>query len=144
MLGRSWQCNNQCGSDCCSEIFLPLSDMQKETLARGHYFAGPNYTDWKWLGYHPGVKVQKIGIKRKIIPLKEYTIKYNEALGKHMLHMETRCGKLMPDRRCKVYRSRPEVCKKAECIVYSDRPWIRWYGKNGLLKDVPVQDMSSE
>lgn len=136
--GKSWECNNQCKSNCCSELFLPLdSEQHTSVLMNGHFIAHPNYTDWEWLGYHDSVKIEKTRVhgRRKILVLRPFVVKYNNTINKYMLYIEDKCVKLMPDGRCRIYKKRPEICKKGECVVFSIKKKIQWYAENGLLKD---------
>jgi hypothetical protein len=43
---------------------------------------------------------------------------------------------LLPNGKCKVYRARPEICKKADCPVFTKSKEIRWYAEHGKLKVV--------
>lgn len=137
LKGKTWNCNNQCGADCCSDLFLYLSPSQRVELENERNYTVPsNYTDFKWLKLHKGVKIEKmLGGNRKITPLKKYKIIFHPHLGTDMLYMVDKCSKLLPNGRCKIYRSRPEACRNADCILFTKNKIIRWYGETGVLKD---------
>ena len=60
----------------------------------------------------------------------DYTFKHHEHLEQDMLYIDEKCGKLLPDGRCKVYRARPMICKTAECQIFTPNKIINWYAKN--------------
>lgn len=135
IAGKSWSCNNDCGFNCCSDLFLPVSPEQRLSLEKvGHFIVDSNYADFKWLGYHKAIKIEKISQGwRKLTPLKKYEFKLNQHLGKDMVFIEDKCKMLLQNNRCKIYRSRPQICRVADCPAFSKNQSIRWYGKQGVL-----------
>lgn len=137
--GKEWKCNCQCQSNCCSEVFLPINQAQKKSIQeKGFWYVDHDYTDFRWLKLHKIFKVEKTSNKkeRKITILKtKYEFKYNQFINQEMLYVQDKCSMLLPDNKCKIFRNRPDICKKAECIVFSIKKSIRWYGENGTLKD---------
>ena len=145
IAGKSWSCNLQCQgnpkdgiSNCCSEIFIPVNPDQRISIENNNYFiAKSTLVDWEWLKLHDGLTIEKLSNgDRKISVNKSYTFKFNLFMGKDMLYIEDRCKMLLKDGRCKIYRARPQACRKAECPVYSNKLSIRFYAQNGVLKNV--------
>lgn len=140
ILGRDWTCNMQCGANCCSEIFLPLNKAQMESIIKDRFWiVDHDYTDFKWLGYHKVFKIINTGDKgtRRIELAQgvEYEFKKHPMIECHtMIYIQDKCVMLLPNNRCKAFRSRPNICKKAECVVFG-RDKIQWYGENGVLAD---------
>jgi len=128
-------------SNCCSEVFLPLNKAQQKSIEEERsWTVDANFTDFKWLKYHKAFNVINTGNRgERLIQIKEgydYEFKKHPFLPAHtFLYVQDKCSMLLSDGRCKVFRNRPEICKKAECIVFNERPVINWYGKNGLLAD---------
>jgi Fe-S-cluster containining protein len=137
--GKDWECMNQCKSNCCSEIFLPLSPAQKTSFEKeGFWIADNNFTDYDWLNYHKALVIEKKDKGfRKISLQKDVSFEfiYNPYTNFEEIHILDKCSKLLPDGRCKVYRARPVICKKSLCIVFDIRKAITHYGEKGLLKD---------
>jgi len=136
--GKRWSCRNQCGSNCCSEIFLPVNKYHMKTIKEeGYFIVDNNYSDFIWVGYHPSLEIKKLDRTKRMINVltKDYEFKYHEIIGMHMLFINEPCKHLQKDGKCKIYRKAPEICRKAECPVFTDNPDIFWYAKNGKLKE---------
>ena len=136
-MKKDWKCNNKCGSNCCSEIFLPLSKDQKELLElNGEYIVDNKYADFRWLGFYKGIEVKKLKNGWRLIKVvSPYEIKYHKFLLKHMLYIEGKCDKLLKNDKCKIFRNRPQTCKVSLCAVFEKDNKINWYADNGLLKE---------
>lgn len=87
-------CEN-CNAKCCRYAAIEL-DMPK------------NKADWdeiKWLLMHENVRV------------------YKDNEGEWVAELVTNCKNLMPDNKCRIYASRPELCKNHEvdcCVMNGD------------------------
>lgn len=137
--GKDYSCKQECKSNCCSEIFLPLSFYQKRTFEeQGFFQANNNYMDYEWLGYHKGVIIEKLDKGNRNISVCKnviYTMLFNAFSNNYQLHILDKCSKLQPDNKCKVYRSRPEICRKALCPLKDDREVTKFFAEHGLLKE---------
>jgi Fe-S-cluster containining protein len=138
--GKDWTCNRQCKSDCCSEIYLPLNPEQKKSFeADGSWVVDNNYSDFGWMEYHKCLKIEKLkGGDRKITFLGgnvQHKIVFNPFKNTDEIYILDKCTKLLTDGRCKVYRARPEICKKALCPVFDIRASLQFYAQNGRLKE---------
>jgi Fe-S-cluster containining protein len=140
VLDKKFDCHRDCGFNCCSEIFLDLPPGYKKSFEENGYFiAGNNYSDYEWLGYHDDVVLEKLPKGNRKISIKpgiEFELIFNPFRGYEMLRMNSVCNKLESDGRCKIYRSRPEICKAALCTVFTDKPTIKWFAQNGVLRDI--------
>jgi hypothetical protein len=139
LFGKVWQCNNTCGKDCCSELFLPMDKLSKASFdAHGSWIVSPNYADFEWLSYHKSLTIEKLPSgNRKITFSKNvpYKYVYNPYRKMDEIHIIDKCDKLLNDGKCKIFRARPQICKVADCPVFSNKAEIIHYGKNGLLKE---------
>jgi len=145
-MAKEWSCNNQCKSNCCSEIFLELSPEQREQFERDETFIqekdevekleGLDF--YRWLRFHEQFAVQNMldGRKKIIFKGKIFDIKYNPFLSKDLLYVDDPCQKLNDDYFCTVYGNRPKMCKLAKCPVFDASVRIRWFAKHGKLKSV--------
>lgn len=136
--GIPWNCGNSCKANCCSEIFLPLPTAYRDMFEEhGYWIANSNYSDWRWMEFHKEVKTEKMdGGSRKIwIDHVNFDIIFNPFQGYDEIHIHSPCSMLLPDNKCKVFRSRPEICKRAECIFFSKKPELRFYAEYGMLRD---------
>ena len=137
--GKDWSCKNQCMSNCCSEIFFPLNPEQRVCYDQNGYWIAPHdYTDWDWVKMHNAVQVTKLTDGQRRISVSDDVDKkiiYNSLLSMDMLRVEDKCRNLLKDGRCKVYRARPQICKKADCPVFTVDPKVIWYAKIGFLKE---------
>lgn len=140
VMGKDWECKNQCESNCCSEIFLDLPPAYHQSFEKeGYFIVGNNYTEFDWLEFHEGLKIEKLPKGNRKISIKEGVkseVIFNPFRGYNMLHVLTPCNKLEPDGRCKIYRARPKICATSLCPVFTDKPTIMWFAAAGLLKDV--------
>jgi len=139
ITGKDWTCNNQCRGNCCSEIFLPLPPAYKTSfLEKGFYIANNNYSDYRWLEFHKVIIMEKMPSGDRKISLKEgteYKIIFNPFKGYDELYVKDVCMMLRQDLKCKVFRARPDICKKSRCIVFDNSLEIQFYAENGLLKE---------
>lgn len=135
---KEWVCNNTCGFNCCSEIFLPVTPIQRMFInKKGYFVVEEDYTDFKWLGYHDAFDIKELdeGKKKIIVKTKDYKYYWNPYVKKHMIYIKNKCNKILDDNKCSIFEDRPVICMKAECPVFSEKKKIRWYGKKGLLKE---------
>ena len=136
--GKSWNCNNQCKSDCCSEIFLPITVDQRTSFEKTRSFeVDNNYADFTWLSYHKAYTIEKLDSGKRKLTLKEglsWKIIFNPFRNCDEIYVGDKCSKLLPDGKCKIYRARPQICQKAQCPVFSTIAKIQFYGLNGKLK----------
>lgn len=67
-----------------------------------------------------------------------YEIIFNPFKNIDEIHILDKCKMLLPNNKCKIYRARPDICAKAECILFSKalNENLRFYAKNGLLKGI--------
>lgn len=138
VTGKIWQCNNQCNSNCCSEVWLKINPEQRYSLEKqGYFIAEPDLSEWRWVEFHKKLNIEKLAKGKRKISVRndDYKIRWNEYLNTDMVYVKDKCIQLLPDNRCRVYRNRPMVCKIGECAVFSIKKKIQWYGENGLLKD---------
>lgn len=138
--GTEWVCNNQCKKNCCSELFLPMPPAYKKMFVEsGYWIANNNYTDYTWLAYHKAIITEKLpNGDRKIFLAKdvEYRIVFNPHKGYEEIYVQNKCSMLLDNNKCKVYRARPQICRKALCPVFDIRKSIQFYAENGnILKD---------
>lgn len=154
--GDVWTCNNQCGSNCCGYIYLVLDGTKEEEFKQKREFlAEPGYTDWRWLGMRSAFTIIKLDDdkRNRVIKLNEgvdFEIKFNPFIKKNLLYVKNKCENLLEDNKCKIYRNRPDVCKKGPCYIFDRNPSIRFYGEPILeanpelkqkLHDAAVQEM---
>jgi Fe-S-cluster containining protein len=116
-----------------------LSKEQRKSFEeQGFWIANNNYTDYQWIQYHKSLKIEKMkGGTRKITFLKNVplTIIFNTYKKTDEIYLLDKCTKLLPDNKCKIFRGRPQICRKARCIVFDKSPEIQFYAENGILKD---------
>lgn len=137
--GKDWSCNNQCQSNCCSEIFLVLDEEQKQSYeTKGYFIADNNYNDYNWLKLNKALKIKKLlGGNRQITIDKTYKSKllYHPVIKKDILYIDNKCSKLLDNGRCGIYRIRPQACRKGRCFVFEDNAELNWIAMNGKLKE---------
>lgn len=137
--GKDWSCSNQCQHNCCSEVFIDLSKEQKQIFDKHKtIILDNNATDFRWLGFHKGITINKISsTERELIfddNIITKTIYFQKGL-QHILHIDSVCSKLLPDNRCKIYRIRPKVCRVGKCSVFNKTiPILRFLALSGKLK----------
>ena len=135
---KEWKCNNQCGSNCCSEVFLKLDFKQQMSLFSNFSFITNGCgIDFIWLSYHTGIKIIILKTGEKLIEVdKEIPMRiiWNKYENSHFVRLETPCEKLLQDNKCSVYEQRPKACKISECPVFTIKPKIKWYADNSHLK----------
>lgn len=89
--------------------------------------------------FHKLIGTEKMHNGNRKIFLKDsvdYKIIFNPFKGYDELYIQDKCMMLMQDNKCKVFRNRPEICKKASCPIFDKNPEIQFYAENGVLKDV--------
>ena len=136
--GKVFSCKLQCGSNCCSSVWLMLSPDQRVSLTnKGFFVAKHDFTDYTWLKYHKQFKVDKLdkGERKITLKTKDYKIKWNPFVNSDFVYVEDKCIQLMENNKCKVYRNRPMMCSKGECIVFSPKKGLQWLAENGDLKE---------
>lgn len=128
-----WTCNNQCKSNCCSMIYLDLftrEDCQIFVDTQRIYYK-KDYTDWEWVRLHKGLDVYTaddlvaVHVRADV----KYFLLHNEFNHKDYVLVMDKCINLLPDNRCKAYRNRPTICKKAPCIYYTEDKVIKWFSE---------------
>ena len=127
MTNKQWTCNNQCKKDCCSFIYLELSNKQFVFFDQERLITYDK--KWKdWLSYHKEFKI----INENTAKLKRF-VKYklvkNPYNGKYYVYVKSKCNKLMRNGRCKIYRTRPSICRFAPCLFENSNKMIEWFGK---------------
>lgn len=139
IIEKTFSCNSTCGSDCCSEIFLLVNEKQKESFERKKaMFIINNKNMLQYLKLHKSIELNRVnkmlwlltikrGIKTKFI--------HNPHNDKWYLRIDDPCTKLLPDKKCKIYRARPVYCRIAKCPVFENDKSIKWFGHNGKLKE---------
>jgi len=139
IITKEFSCNNQCLSNCCSEIFLPMPPQFKKMFEEhGYWITDNNYCDWEYLSYHKAIVIEKLEKgHRKLSLTGETPFKFifNPFRGYDELYIQDRCQMILPDHKCKIFRGRPRICRHAECVVFSPKKEIQHYAENGLLKD---------
>ena len=145
---KNWNCNNICGVNCCSEIFLHLTPEQRVSFDTEGFFIAPSeYSDWRWVGFHKNVFLEKLkdgSRKVSLSPDVEYEIIFNDTISMDVIKVKDKCSKLMSNGKCKVYRARPDICSRAECPVFSTNPRAIWYAKHSILKEAREKVESGE
>jgi hypothetical protein len=139
ITGQSWNCQNACKFNCCSEIFLPMNQKQKDSFEQRRFFiVDNNYTNWVWISFHKSLLVEKLDKGfRKISFFDEqpFRIVFNPYRNCDELYIPDKCSKLMENGKCKIFRARPDICSKALCPVFDLRRSVQFYAEKGLLKD---------
>ncbi len=75
---------SECGDNCCKKFYIILEEVKDR--------------DWiKWLSYHKGVTVKKLGGKRLEV------------------WFDLPCAHLDDDNLCAIYEKRPQICRKFTC-----------------------------
>lgn len=138
IIGKDWACNNDCGQSCCDEIFLPMPPQFKKMFEEhGYWITDNNYTDWEWLSYHKAIVIEKLEKGHRKLSLSgttSFEFKFNPFRGYDELYIKDKCQMILTDHKCKIFRGRPQICRRAECIVFSPKKEIQYYAENGLLK----------
>lgn len=145
--GKVFSCKNNCGSNCCSSVWLKLSPDQRVSLTnKGFFVVKHDYTSWRWLKFHKKFKIDKLdkGDRKITVLTKDYKIKWNPFENSDFIYVEDKCIQLKPDNKCKVYRNRPKICGVGECIVFSKRKSLQWMAENGHLKEAIEKYRSGE
>lgn len=133
---KEWMCNNNCKKDCCSDLFIVLTDALKDAYEKsGCLILNSKYLDFRWVALHKGITVQKPDAKtRKIIISDDINKKivFNPHNNRHYLYIETSCSKIDKDGKCKIYRARPNICRFAKCTFSSVVPETHWFWESGI------------
>lgn len=135
---KQFTCNNKCGKDCCSELFLPLTVATKDEFEKtGVLTERKEYTDMRWLRLHSGIKVRDITTSHVSIQLEDgvpHEILFCPVNNNHYLHIESKCRMLMKNGRCRIYRKRPKICMVAKCPAFDPDAVLQWLGQNSIYK----------
>lgn len=138
MVERTWSCCNQCKSDCCSEVFLNLTDSQKEQWEKKKAIFMTKRKDvYRYLSFHKGIELLPVNKMTYILKVKrgiKRELKKNPFNDQWYLCIDDPCSKLMTNKRCKIYRARPQICMVGKCPVFETDKKITWFGHNGKLK----------
>lgn len=135
---REYSCFNKCKSNCCSDVFLPLTNAMKEEYeATGMMTAKKDYTDWRWLELHDGISILRPDKRYRLIGIMkglESEIILCPANNIHYLHVKTKCRSLQDDGKCGIYRARPYICRVAKCPAFDKDPEANWIWENSTKK----------
>jgi len=140
--GKEYSCNSRwCKSNCCSDFFLKVNQEQEQSVLKDRFFIVENdYGDFTLIGYREGLSLERIDKRTHIIRIDdgiEFELKHNPHNKVNYIYIQKKCDKLLSNGRCKIYRSRPQICRSILCPVQSDRPEIKWFAKNSeVLKNV--------
>lgn len=139
-MQKEWNCNNKCKLSCCEEIFLPMPNQIKKLFNEHNFWVvNAGYCDWKWLKLHKAIKIEKLFGGHRKLSINEgfsFEFKFNSYRGYEELYIKNKCEMLLSDKKCQIFRNRPEICKIAECPVFSSKKEIQYYAINGTLKEV--------
>jgi hypothetical protein len=145
---KEWECSNQCGSDCCSDIFLPMPPQYRKMFEEHRYWiTDNNYTDWDWLSYHKSIVIEKLAKGHRKLYLTgdtAFEFIFNPFRGYDELYISEQCSKLLPNHKCKIFRARPVICRRGQCVVFSKNPELNHYAIKGKLRDVYETEESKQ
>jgi hypothetical protein len=140
ILTKEFVCNNQCKSDCCSEIFLPMPPQYKKMfIEHGYWIADQNYTDYDWLSYHKSIKIEKLekGYRKlSFSGTTPFDFIFNPFRGYDELYIKDKCSKIMDNHKCKIFRGRPVICRRGQCVIFTKNSELNHYAINGTLSEV--------
>jgi Fe-S-cluster containining protein len=109
-------------------------DQLRSFLRDATFVVKPNYTDFKWLAFHTDLIVTKLrGGLRRITMRKgtDFLLETNphDLKRRYVYLPNSPCKHLRPDQKCAIYRSRPEICKRAPCLYEGSSEKYLWFGR---------------
>lgn len=131
---KQWNCNLQCGSNCCDFLYLWIPPGMHKIVEKSRcMIVGTKQFDLKWLKLRKEIEITRLDDKVVRITIKErvpFKIIEHPLTKHHYLHVpSSKCTKLLPNNKCGIYRTRPELCRKSICIAYTKDSRFHWFGE---------------